>query len=82
MDHYQAASVRFVAPTPHSGAAAGTLCNDEAVGTNISLGSFGAEISLLTHTAAAKAASRAMADHLCAGSGRAVSGAWRRRCHR
>ncbi len=55
MDHYQAASVRFVAPTPTLyAAAAGTLCNDEAVGTNISLGSFGAEISLLTHTAAAK----------------------------
>lgn len=55
MDHYRADSVRFMAPTPALyAAAAATLCSDEPVGTNISLGSFGAEVSLLTHAAALK----------------------------
>jgi hypothetical protein len=55
IDHYRASSVRFVAPTPTLyAAAAATLCYDERIGTNVSLGSFGPEVSLITHAAASK----------------------------
>jgi hypothetical protein len=55
MDHYRASAVRFVAPTPTLYAAsAATLCEDELIGTSISLGSFGPEVSLITHAATAK----------------------------
>ena len=52
MDHYKPGFVRFVAPSPVLyAAAAATLTGDEPVGTNINLGSFGQEVSLLSHAA-------------------------------
>ncbi len=74
MDHYQAASVRFVAPTPTLyAAAAGPLAN-EAVGT-INLESFGAEIRSPHRRREGR---QGLWRDSAPGSGRAVSGKPRR----
>jgi hypothetical protein len=53
-DNYRFGTVRFVAPSPVVYAAmAATHASDESLGTNIAIGSFGQEISLLTHAARA-----------------------------
>lgn len=52
---YQPAKVRFVAPSPLLYAAqAATLASDEALGTNINLGAFDQEVTLLTDAAVRK----------------------------
>ncbi|MBN1249790.1 MAG: hypothetical protein JXC32_19155 [Anaerolineae bacterium] len=51
-ESYRFGTVRYVAPSPIVYAAmAATLAADESLGTNINLGSFDQEVSLLTHAA-------------------------------